>query len=148
LATRYELWQQSLTQFQKDPIFGQGAGHPLNPLYSDQLVTHSHNVLLDYLRTLGAPGFFGLVTLLLTILILSLGSIRLALKAQESSVRDRMMCIGLAMGALAYVFANFSSDSMRPSTSPLLWTVLFLGLSARTLVRAKGDEGRSPSRTQ
>lgn len=138
VGTRDELWRRSLEQFQRDPIFGQGAGQPLNPLYSDDPVTHSHNVLLDYLRMMGAPGFFVLAIVLLTVLILSFSSIRLAFRARGADTRDRILCIGLATGTLAYVAANFSSDSMGPSTSPFFWTVLFLGLTARLLLHARG----------
>ncbi len=135
LVARSELWRLSLENFQNDPIFGQGAGHPLNPFYAGKAVTHSHNVLLDYLRTLGAPGFAVLSVMILTVFCLSISSIRLAFSAHGASNRDRILCIGLAMAPLAYVAANLSSDSMGPSTSPFFWTVLFLGLAARLLMR-------------
>ena len=57
LTTRSEIWRRSIEEFLQSPVFGQGAGHPIDIFYADQLVTHSHNVLLDYLRTMGAPGF-------------------------------------------------------------------------------------------
>ncbi len=144
LSARHALWQESLEQFERDPVFGQGAGHPLEGVHSNQLVTHSHNVLLDYLRTMGTPGFLGVAIVLLTVLILSLSSIRLAFRARGSSAKDRLLCIGLATGSIAYITANFSSDSMGPSTSPFFWVVLFLGLAARIPLRTTATDEHLP----
>lgn len=135
-STREELWHLSIAQFHDDPIFGRGAGQPLEASYADQLVTHSHNLLLDYLRTIGAPGFGVLLILLLTVLVLSMTSMLAAANARNAPLRHRMLCIGLATSPVAYIGANFSSDSMGPSTSPFFWTVVFLGLSSRLLLRS------------
>ena len=132
LATRGEIWQRSYDEFLRSPIFGQGAGHPIDAFYADQLVTHSHNVLLDYLRTMGAPGFFCFLIVVVTIAILSISAIRLAYTTPQAPMQNRILCVGLSVAPVAYLTANMSSDSMGPSTSPFLWVTLFLGLAARS----------------
>lgn len=131
LTTRSEIWRRSIEEFLHSPVFGQGAGHPIDIFYADQLVTHSHNVLLDYLRTMGAPGFFGFLIVVLAVLFLSLSSIRLAFKMRQAELENRILCIGLSVAPIAYLTANMSSDSMGPSTSPFLWVTFFLALAAR-----------------
>ena len=134
LVSRDQLWKYSFQQFLLDPVTGQGAGQPINIFFREESVPHSHNVLLDYLRTLGAPGFLMMLTVLGTAATLSVATIFRALRATASARRHRVLCIGLAVGALSYIAANMSSDSMGPSTSPFFWLVLFLGLAARSLL--------------
>lgn len=142
--TRHDLWAKSLAEFRLDPVFGQGAGQALNYYHADQPVTHSHNVLIDYARTMGAPGAV-LITLALAIVVwFALRLVVRALRARDAAPGDRILCIGFASGALAYLTANFSSDSMGPSTSPYLWAVLFLGLATSLRLRSSADRpGRS-----
>ena len=133
LIGRQQLWQYSFDQFTANPIRGEGAGQLIS--YGRHQAPHSHNVLLDYLRTLGAPGFFGLLIILGTATWMSVATAIEALRARAASPRHRILCIGLAIGCLSYITANMSSNSMGPSTSPFFWLVFFLGLSSRTLLR-------------
>jgi O-antigen ligase len=133
LIGRQQLWQYSFDQFMANPIRGEGAGQLIS--YGRHQAPHSHNVLLDYLRTLGAPGFLGLAIILATATWMSVATAIKALRARAAGPRHRILCIGLAIGCLSYITANMSSDSMGPSTSPFFWLVFFLGLSSRTLLR-------------
>jgi hypothetical protein len=135
LVSRSHLWQYSFDQFMITPIRGQGAGQPIIVFYRNEAVPHSHNVLLDYLRTLGAPGCFSLLIILATAAGTSVATAIAALRARGAKPQHRMLCVGLAVGCVSYIAANMSSDSMGPSTSPFFWLVLFLGFSARTLLR-------------
>lgn len=128
VVTRSEIWAESIAIFRANPILGAGAGQPIHG------VTHSHNVILDYARTLGVPGVVLVSAKLLTILAVSASSILLALRAGTARLEDRYLCIGLAFGPVAYIAANFSSDSLGPTTSPFLYSVLFLGLASRSLL--------------
>jgi O-antigen ligase len=134
LIGRQVLWQYSFDQFMADPIRGEGAGQLIS--VGRHQAPHSHNVFLDYLRTLGAPGFFGLLIILVTATLMSVATATEALRARAASPRHRILCLGLAIGCLSYIAANMSSDSMGPSTSPFFWLVLFLGLSSRSLLRS------------
>jgi O-antigen ligase len=135
LVSRSQLWQYSFDQFMITPIRGQGAGQPIMIFYRSQPVPHSHNVLLDYLRTLGAPGCAGLLVILATAVGTSVAMTIAALRARGAEPKHRILSIGLGVGCLSYIAANMSSDSMGPSTSPFFWLVLFLGLAARPLLR-------------
>lgn len=131
LASRDQLWQNSIDEFLADPILGQGAGQPISIFAHNEFVPHSHNILLDYLRTLGAPGFVAMLALLGAALLLCGHTLLRAARARRARLEHRMLCIGLAIGAVAYVAANMSSDSMGPSTSPFFWLVLFLCAASR-----------------
>lgn len=134
LVSRDQLWKYSFQQFLLDPVTGQGAGQPINIFFREESVPHSHNVLLDYLRTLGAPGFLMMLTVLGTAACLSVMTLARAVRATGAARGHRVLCIGLAVGVLSYIAANMSSDSMGPSTSPFFWLLLFLGLAARGLL--------------
>jgi hypothetical protein len=142
LVGRKQLWQYSFDQFMVKPFRGEGAGQPIELYGKEDLVRHAHNALLDYLRTLGAPGFFGLLIVLTTAAWMSIATAVEALRARTARPQHRLLCIGLSVGCLSYITANMSSDSMGPSTSPFFWLVLFLGFSARALLRPSAA-GRS-----
>jgi O-antigen ligase len=135
LVSRSQLWQYSLDQFSISPFLGQGAGQPIIIFYRDEAVPHSHNVLLDYLRTLGVPGCAGLLIILGTAVAMSVATAVAALRAEGAEPRYRILSIGLSVGCLSYIAANMSSDSMGPSTSPFFWLILFLGLASRATLR-------------
>ena len=134
LASRSVLWKDSMRQFIEQPILGQGAGQPLDYIQQNRFVPHSHNVFLEYMRTLGAPGLVAVTVMLGTVIVTGMRSILIALRATTASLSARTMTIGLLLGSLSYVAANLSSDSMGPSTSPFLCATLFLGLIARSVL--------------
>lgn len=137
LQSRSILWQYSIDQFMADPFFGEGAGQPLKAYDSGRQVAHSHNIILDFLRTLGLPGLLGFLIIAITTAILSFGSMIKALTSKTGAPRARIIVMGLAVGSVTYLVANAASDSMGPSTSPFFWTVLFLCLANRRyLLRA------------
>ena len=137
LVSRDQLWENSIHQFLLDPFLGQGAGQPISIFVDNEFVPHSHNVLLDYLRSLGAPGFLAMLILLCAALALCAAVVLSALRAERVPVGPRMLSIGLATGALAYVAANMSSNSMGPSTSPFFWLVLFMAAASRQALRRR-----------
>ena len=135
LLTRSFLWAYSLDQFLADPILGQGAGQRIDIFYRAADVSHSHNVLLDYMRTLGVPGLLGVSLMIGTVVIVSLLTIGRALRAESGPPAARLLCLGLALNCLSYVAANMSSDSFGPSTSPFFWLFAYLTFAARNLMR-------------
>ena len=137
LTTRSYLWRYSLDQFLADPILGQGAGQRIDIFYRAADVSHSHNVLLDYMRTLGTPGLAGMTLIIGSVVVLSLMSATTALRSAGSAVAGRVICLGLSLSSLSYVAANMSSDSFGPSTSPFFWMVTYMALASRTLIQAR-----------
>lgn len=134
LLTRSYLWAYSVDQFLKDPFLGQGAGQSIKIFYRDPEVPHSHNVLLDYMRSLGAPGLVGVCVIIGTVVIVCLLSISKTLQAGRSGSPARLICLGLSLCCLNYVAANMSSDSFGPSTSPFFWLFTYMSFAARKLM--------------
>lgn len=135
LMTRSFLWSYSFDQFLADPILGQGAGQRLDIFYREADVSHSHNVLLDHMRTLGAPGLFTVALMLGTVAVVCLLSIFRALGSSGVRPDARLICLGLSLSSLSYIAANMSSDSMGPSTSPFFWLLTYLAFATRSLMR-------------
>ena len=135
-ASRAAAWSASIEQMLDDPIFGQGAGQVLVG------TTHSHNIFLDYLRTMGVPGGAMIIILIATVLLVAFSALWLSLRAHHADKDDRVLCFGLWAGAISYLAANLSSDSMGPSTSTFFFVVVFFGMAARTLLR---DSRQPPS---
>ncbi|PZX09973.1 O-antigen ligase [Palleronia aestuarii] len=130
LQSRSVLWHFSIDQFRADPFFGQGAGQPI-PLPEGGTISHSHNIVLDYIRTMGLPGLCGFLVMAVTAVILALEAIRMALIVRDCPVEMRVTTMTLGISTLTYLAANFSSDSMGPSTSPFFWLSFFLCLASR-----------------
>jgi O-antigen ligase len=129
LLSRAEVWEQSLRDLNENPLLGVGAGQPVLGL------THSHNLLLEYARTLGAPGLVFMSAMVIVILVTCGLTILRAILYKRAPLGDRRLCIALMFAPVAYLAANFSSDSLGPTTSPFLFSALFLGLAARSLLR-------------
>jgi O-antigen ligase len=147
LVTRSVVWADSFKAFRANPILGVGAGTRVHGL------AHSHNLLLDYARILGVPGVVVISVKLAAIIAVCAASIRLALRSETADLGDRYLCIGTAIGPIAYIGANFSSDSLGPTTSPFFYSVLFLGLATRSLLAPQepaldngADRGLPPRR--
>ena len=135
LLTRSFLWVYSVDQFLADPILGQGAGQSIDIFYRAEDVSHSHNVLLDYMRTLGAPGLLGVALMIGTVVVVCLLTLSRALRSGSGPPAARLLCFGLSLNCLSYVAANMSSDSFGPSTSPFFWLFAYLTFAARNLMR-------------
>ena len=135
LLTRSFLWDYSIDQFLADPVMGQGAGQRIDIFYREADVSHSHNVLVDYMRNLGAPGILVMGAMIATVSTVCLMTIVKALRSDYGAPGARLLCYGLSLGCLSYVAANMSSDSFGPSTSPFFWVFAYLAFAARNLMQ-------------
>lgn len=137
LMTRSFLWTYSFDQFMADPILGQGAGQRIDIFYREADVSHSHNVLIDYMRTLGAPGLLAVTVMIGAVVTINLLSMAGALRSKSGSPPPRLICLGLSLCCVNYVAANMSSDSFGPSTSPFFWIFAYLSFASRSLMRPR-----------
>ena len=128
IVSRGVIWAESLDLMRASPLFGVGAGQPIEGL------SHSHNVLIDYGRTLGIPGLVFVTGMIVAICVVCALSATHAVTSHGASRADRHLCTGLAVSPVAYLAANFSSDSLGPTTSPYLYVFLFLSLAGRSLM--------------
>lgn len=126
LNSRQELWDESIRIFMARPWLGEGAGQFLNVALDGELVSHSHNLFIDFARTLGAPGLVFISVLVVTVLTMVATTILGLLGRDLGRFRIRALLVGAALSSSNYVFANFSSESFGPSTSPFFWLTLFL----------------------
>lgn len=126
LNSRQELWNDSIAIFMARPWFGEGAGQFLRVAIDGELVSHSHNLFIDFARTLGAAGLVFISVLVATVLTM-LATTLLGLFGRDfGRFRIRALLVGAAFSSGNYVLANFSSESFGPSTSPFFWLALFL----------------------
>lgn len=132
LLSRGTLWDESIALFLENPVLGVGAGQPIG-------YPHSHNLVIDFARTLGMPGLTFIVLIILSALIACTALIVLAIQSRVRPIQDRFLCIGLALGPVAYLLSNMSSDSLGPTTSPYFFATLMMGLVARSLL-SKPDQ--------
>lgn len=130
---RFIVWEKSLNDGLENPFSGVGAGQ----LVFENSMTHSHNAVLDFFRTLGVPGLFLGILLYVGVAmyyfkILITGQTRSGLSRKNQTLVD-----SLSMAGLAYLVANLSSDSFGPSTSPLFWFVFAVSLGMIESRKAK-----------
>lgn len=114
---RAHLWKLSLEDGNANPLTGVGAGQRL----SNRLYTHSHNVELDYFRTLGFPGLFAILTVIILIMSTAWRTLASSFRISPNGPPKDILALGYAFGAINYILANQLSDSFGPSTVPLLW---------------------------
>lgn len=123
---RQLLWSISLADGTKYPFTGVGVGEVVR----GTTVPHSHNVFLDFFRTLGIPGVAMVLVLILGVVAVGLSCI---IGRMPASASPNQSAIASAMGLsiLGYVFTNQFSDSFGPSTLPLFWIVVGLAFYLR-----------------
>ena len=131
LEARRQLWDIAIATFLANPLTGEGAGQFMREPIYPKVVSHSHNLFLDYARTLGAPGLV-LIFVLVSTVLLSVITTVIGLLNQDMSRGMRALVLGSAIGSGNYVVANFSSESFGPSTSPFFWLLLFLFFALRS----------------
>lgn len=128
IENRLILWEESIRVGKEKLFTGMGAGARFDQL--DKSYSQSHNLILEYFRTLGLPGLLLLVALLGLLLKSSFQTMSdRGISAMEYSLAIRL---GLGLSVLSYLAANMMSDSMGPSTSPFLW--ISVGLCFATQV--------------
>lgn len=130
LTHRRVIWNESIMIGWELPWTGTGAGVPISVAGIKENLSHSHNWLIDYFRTLGVPGF-ALAALLIGLLI-QLAS-RVVRPDQHGGIEySRFIRVGTALSLVNYILSNMSSDSMGPSTAAFL--AIAAGLNFTLLV--------------
>jgi len=128
INSRDHLWEES---------WQQGTAHPLTGVGSGQLMLdgteHSHNVLLDALRTTGFPGLGLTLLFIFAILFYALGAYKAARALQRQSGSRQFVSevrgslVGSLLALMSYILANQMSDSFGPTTIPFFY--MYLGFS-------------------
>lgn len=117
---RNTLWAISVQDMLDHPWTGVGAGQRVGSTG----LNHSHNVVLDYVRTMGIPGGAMLLMLMVPVLLVSAVTVLKTLRPAPSDPYDLVMPSAIALGASGYLFTNQFSDSFGPSTLPLFFQLV------------------------
>lgn len=130
LQSRWLLWEISLDAMISNPLFGRGAGTPINSVHEH--TKHSHNMFLEIGRSSGIPALIALV-------VLSVVSIVFCLRSLSSIGREIIhydgidWVVGSCFAVLMYLISNQMSDSFGPSTSVIFWLSLSIVLNQSRL---------------
>lgn len=138
MISRQRLWSMSIDLGLAHPFLGVGAGQ-----WIGDIAPHSHNLFIDYFRTLGVPGL-ALVTVIALLATFYLASAVLhtliGSDASEPSAKTDVMVLGASVSVLNYLVANQMSDSFGPSTAPFFWLPLALLMFYRGMQRLPRTE--------
>jgi hypothetical protein len=133
IISRQRLWSMSIDLGMSHPFMGVGAGQPIG-----DIAPHSHNLFIDYFRTLGVPGvaLVAVIVLLVTIyLIRAVLCTLIADDRREYAAKANVMVLGSSVSVWNYLVANQMSDSFGPSTAPFFWLPLALLMFYRGMQR-------------
>lgn len=106
-------------------------------------ITHSHNLLLEYARTLGTLGLLTVAVLIITIVVMLVTTVLGTMLYAPDRKSLRPLLIGLALSSGSYVLANMSSESFGPSTTPFFWLILFTFFAVRAETLKERGSARS-----
>ncbi|MDX8442176.1 O-antigen ligase family protein [Mesorhizobium australafricanum] len=146
MISRSRLWSISIDLGLAHPFIGVGAGQTVG-----DIAPHSHNLFIDYFRTLGVPGVALITIIVVLVTAYLIGAVLSALSgddASEESRKTNVMVLGSAVAVLNYIVANQMSDSFGPSTAPFFWLPLALLMFYRGVQRstqAEQGENKAPS---
>lgn len=137
---RQLLWRVSIEDGLNHSLTGVGVGE----LVRGTDLPHSHNVFLDYFRTLGIPGVAMLLVLIAGALAVSFAC--LVGKGLNGASREQStLAAALGLSILGYIFTNQFSDSFGPSTLPLFWIVVGLAFYLRRNATSPATGSSLPS---
>ncbi|CAN7630403.1 O-antigen ligase family protein [Mesorhizobium sp. LjNodule214] len=134
IVSRQRLWSMSIDLGLTHPFIGVGAGQPVG-----DIAPHSHNLFIDYFRTLGVPGvaLVAVIALLVTAYLVSaVLSTLFGKDRNEDAAEANVMVLGSSVSVWNYLAANQMSDSFGPSTAPFFWLPLALLIAYRGMQRS------------
>ncbi|CAN7329584.1 O-antigen ligase family protein [Mesorhizobium amorphae] len=134
IVSRQRLWSMSIDLGMTHPFIGVGAGQPVG-----DIAPHSHNLFIDYFRTLGVPGvaLVAVIVLLVTgYLVAAVLSTLFGNDRSEDATEANVMVLGSSVSVWNYLAANQMSDSFGPSTAPFFWLPLALLMAYRGMQRS------------
>ena len=147
MISRQRLWEMSIDLGLSHPFAGVGAGQPIG-----DIAPHSHNLFIDYFRTLGVPGLALVTIIVLFVTAYLVSAVLGTLKAtaddtNESVAKTNVMVLGTSVSVWNYLVANQMSDSFGPSTAPFFWLPLALLIVYRGMQRQPlAERARKPTR--
>ena len=142
MISREQLWSMSIDLGLSHPFLGVGAGQPVG-----DIAPHSHNLFIEYFRTLGVPGaaLIAVIALLVTLYLAGAVFRTLVGRTRSGYASDvNVMVLASSVSVWNYLLANQMSDSFGPSTAAFFWLPLALLMFYRGVQRSlHSGAGRS-----
>jgi len=124
------LWDYSINAIANHPFFGEGQG--LGFLANGELTDHSHNVFLNYGRTVGIPAAVSMFIVLVASLVFVFRTLKMVMsKPQTMSI---VLLAGACFSIITYIVSIQMSDSFGSVSSFFFWLSLGLVLRRRELI--------------
>ncbi|WP_169544010.1 O-antigen ligase family protein [Sneathiella aquimaris] len=159
VSLRFQLWQNGLAIFQKNPLFGIGYGaypshhvksireNKIGPMYEYhwkriELVTTVENI---YVTLAAETGLVGLTAFF--VMLLRYFSIIRKILRQTLSVKTRTLALGSLGGVLAYLLSGMTVANIIGYTISIIFFGVFFAAAA-ILPRSLPDKTRPPARLQ
>ncbi|RWC68490.1 MAG: O-antigen ligase domain-containing protein [Mesorhizobium sp.] len=135
VVSRQRLWSISIDLGLSHPFTGVGAGQ-----WVEDIAPHSHNLFIDFFRTLGVPGL-ALVSMLVLVVMAYLVRVVFCTlfgndRGGDHAAEVNVMVLGTSVSLWNYIIANQMSDSLGPSTAPFFWLPLALLIFYRGIQRS------------
>lgn len=133
MLAREQLWSMSIDLGLAHPFTGVGAGQPLG-----DIAPHSHNLFIEYFRTLGVPGAALITVVALLVTAYLVCAVVATVSGRSGSAYDtntNVMVLASSVSVWNYLVANQMSDSFGPSTAPFFWLPLALLVAYRGMQR-------------
>lgn len=130
---RSYLWDYSLSTIIRSPWFGEGTGQKF--FANGELTNHSHNIFLDFGRTIGIPGIVGISAIVFSSVFISVRTLLIIRKKQQTY--SILVLAGSCFAVISYVLSNQMSDSFGPVTSFFFWLCLGIVLRRRDMCSNK-----------
>jgi O-Antigen ligase len=124
ILSRERLWSMSVEMGLSHPFTGVGAGQPLG-----EIAPHSHNIFIEYFRTMGVPGAALIAVIVLVVAACVASAVFRTLvgrAAGEQVTKANVMVLACSVSVWNYILANQMSDSFGPSTAAFFWVPLAL----------------------
>ena len=134
VVSRQRLWSISIDLGLSHPFMGVGAGQPVG-----DIAPHSHNLFIDFFRTLGVPGVALVSIMVLLVMAYLVSSVLCTLFGNdrgEHAAEVNVMVLGTSVSVWNYILANQMSDSFGPSTAAFFWLPLALLIFYRGVQRS------------
>ncbi|TGQ21739.1 MAG: O-antigen ligase family protein [Mesorhizobium sp.] len=134
IVSRQRLWSISIDLGLSHPFMGVGAGQ-----WVGDIAPHSHNLFIDYFRTLGVPGLALVVIMVLLVVGYLISAVLHTLVDRgrsEQATEVNVMVLGTSVAVWNYLVANQMSDSFGPSTAAFFWLPLALLIVYRGMQRS------------
>lgn len=121
IESRRLLWDEAIEQGKRHWLIGSGAGEKVLG------VSHAHNLVLDYFKSIGVFGATAVTLLCLTIFTRTLAKGFSVARGRGGG--EDILAFACYLSATVYTICNQLSDSFGPSTVGFLWTVYLTGFA-------------------